>query len=268
MIDKTGPTAVLSPTGTLGNNGWYRSDVTVSTTGSDSVSSPVTCDADRTFAAETATGIVVNGLCTNDAGLTTSATPLTVKIDKTAPVVTITTPAEGASFVKGSSVIADWDATDVPSGILSSSATFADGAAITTTNTGSFVFTATGTDLAGNVSSVFHHYTVFSYDFGGFKSPLSISTKDFKQSSTIPVKFQLLNEITHLPVQGPTSTLTVKGNPAKSSGGSNDGDKFRYDITAQQYIYNLSTKSLTTGNNPIVVTIPDVGTFSATIVIK
>jgi len=84
-LDKTGPSAALAVTaGTLGLNGWYTSDVTVGTSGSDSISSPVTCAANQYQTTET-TGTVFNGACTNDAGLSTNAAPLTVKLDKTGP---------------------------------------------------------------------------------------------------------------------------------------------------------------------------------------
>jgi hypothetical protein len=84
-LDKTGPSAILAVTvGTLGSNGWYTSDVTVSTSGTDTISSPVTCTADQYQTSET-TGTIFNGACTNDAGLSTDATPLTVKLDKTGP---------------------------------------------------------------------------------------------------------------------------------------------------------------------------------------
>jgi len=84
-LDKTGPSAALAVSaGTPGANGWYVSDVTVHASGSDSISSPVTCTADQFQTTET-TGTSFAGSCTNDAGLTTNATPLTVKVDKTAP---------------------------------------------------------------------------------------------------------------------------------------------------------------------------------------
>jgi hypothetical protein len=87
-IDTTGPSATLAVTrGTLGNNDWYTSDVTLSTSGGDSVSGPVTCTADQSQTADTA-GRDFNGSCTNDAGLTTNADPLTVKLDKVAPTIT------------------------------------------------------------------------------------------------------------------------------------------------------------------------------------
>jgi len=84
-FDSTPPTAALAVTaGTPGANGWYTSNVTVSTSGTDTVSNPTVCTADQFQTAET-TGAAFNGECTNDAGLSTNAAPLTVKLDKTAP---------------------------------------------------------------------------------------------------------------------------------------------------------------------------------------
>ena len=92
-LDKTGPSATLAVTvGTLGSNGWYTSDVTVSTSGTDTISSPATCTADQYQTSET-TGTIFNGACTNDAGLKTDATPLTVKLDKTGPSASLSVTA-------------------------------------------------------------------------------------------------------------------------------------------------------------------------------
>ncbi len=249
-IDKTAPTAVLSAAGTLGLNGWYTSNVTVSTTGVDAISG-VTCSADQTQTTDT-TGTVFNGSCINGAGTTTNAVPLTVKRDTTAPVVTLTTPPEGASYLQFAVVNSNWTATDATSGIASTTPA-ASGVAINTSTTGAKTFTVSATDLAGNNTSVTHNYSVYTYVYGNLQAPLSISTKDFKQMSTIPVKFQLLNSITHLPVQGPVATLKINGVNAQSSGGSNVANQFRYDTSAQQYIYNLSTKSLSTGANTLAI---------------
>src|SRR5262249_55021260 len=84
-FDSTGPSANLAATaGTLGTNGWYTSDITLSTTGTDTVSSPVTCTADQYQTTET-TGATFNGSCTNDAGLTTNEAPFTVKLYRAGP---------------------------------------------------------------------------------------------------------------------------------------------------------------------------------------
>ena len=105
-LDKTAPTATLAVTaGTAGTNGWYTSDVTIGTSGTDSISSPVVCTADQHQTTET-TGAVFNGSCTNNAGLTTNATALNVKLDKTAPVVNLWVTA-GTAGTNG------WYTTDV-----------------------------------------------------------------------------------------------------------------------------------------------------------
>jgi hypothetical protein len=104
--DATGPTASLTATaGTLGANGWYVADVTIGTSGNESVSGPVTCTPDQFQTVET-TGTVFNGSCTNDAGLTTHATPLTVKLDKTGPSATLAV-SSGTLGMKG------WYTSDV-----------------------------------------------------------------------------------------------------------------------------------------------------------
>ena len=92
--DATAPTAVaLSVTaGTPGANGWYTSDVTVHTSGTESVSGPPTCSVDQFQTTETA-GQVFNGSCTNDAGLTANALALTVKLDKTGPTAALSVTA-------------------------------------------------------------------------------------------------------------------------------------------------------------------------------
>ncbi len=83
-IDTTAPTnVVLVPNGTLGTNNWYTSNVTISTT-SDPEISGVTCAADQVLNADTA-GATFNGSCTNGAGLTTNAAPITIKRDASGP---------------------------------------------------------------------------------------------------------------------------------------------------------------------------------------
>src|SRR5262249_35497372 len=92
-LNKTPPTAALAVVaGTAGTNGWYTSNDTVRPTGNDSVSGPVTCSPDQFKRTET-TGTAFNGSCTNAAGLTGQAAPLTVKLDKTPPTATLTVSA-------------------------------------------------------------------------------------------------------------------------------------------------------------------------------
>jgi hypothetical protein len=72
----------------------------------------------------------------------------------------------------------------------------------------------------------------------------------FKLGSTIPVKFTLAcgqtsygNAVANLFVKKSDSTVAGDVNEAISTSASTTGSLFRYDATAGQYIFNLSTKS-------------------------
>jgi hypothetical protein len=260
-VDMTKP--VIAGVATPGPNGfgWNNTDVDVNFTCSDTGSILVTDDValdDDTLSAEGAgQSVTSDGDCVDSAGnVADQPVAVSVSIDKTDPEITLTTPAEGDQYVKDSPVNANWSVTDALSGVNSGSvvATTPNGSLINTSLTGAFLFSVSASDLAGNAANVSHNYTVFTYVFKGFQTPLTITSKEFKQMSTIPVKFQLLNSITGLPVPpGPSATLTVNNAPAKASGGSNVGNNFRYDVSGGQYIYNLSTKLLNTGGNTLKI---------------
>jgi len=172
-LDKTGPSAALAVTaGTLGSNGWYTSDVTISTTGTDSVSGPVTCAADQFQTAETI-GFVFNGSCANDAGLVTNAASLTVKLDKTAPTIAITSPVDFA--VESVGLVLDFSATDNISGIDTSSANVDDGTVSVPVLTGEsidlpgvYTLEVTATDLAGNQATESHMFVIYDPNGGSW----------------------------------------------------------------------------------------------------
>ena len=116
-IDKTAPTGVaLVPSGTLGNNGWYTSNVTITTTGTESTSGPLTCTGAQSLTTDTA-GATFNGSCANLAGLTSNATPLTLKRDATNPAINFLnrTPANGNGWNNGN-VTLNWSCADAMSG--------------------------------------------------------------------------------------------------------------------------------------------------------
>lgn len=104
-IDLTGPTATQTASGTLGQNGWYTSDVVIHAAGTDPVSGGVTCTSDRTQTAET-TGAAFTSSCTNAAGLSTGSASLTVKVDKTGPSAALAVTA-------GTTGTGGWYLTDV-----------------------------------------------------------------------------------------------------------------------------------------------------------
>jgi chitinase len=93
---------------------------------------------------------------------TAAGTIVNDDFDVTPPTVTIVTPPDGATYVQGAAVPADYSCSDESggSGVASCSGPVADGAAIDTATIGSHSFSVTATDNAGNPQTVTHTYTV------------------------------------------------------------------------------------------------------------
>jgi hypothetical protein len=148
-LDKTAPVTTLTVTaGTPGSNNWYRSNVTVHTSGTESMSSPVTCSPDQFQTAET-TGTDFNGSCTNNAGLTGNASTLTIKLDKTNPGIAFNgRTAPNGNGWNNTNVTATWTCSDSFSGPVTDIVS----QIVATEGAGQ---SATGTcyDLAGNTAS-------------------------------------------------------------------------------------------------------------------
>jgi hypothetical protein len=141
---------VETVSGTLGDNGWYTSDVDVSFDVSDAtsqVASTTGCDA-VTLDQDTA-GATFSCSATDGAGNSASAT-VAVKRDATAPDVTFTrTGAEGTNGWYRGSVVLDWTVGDALSGVAAT-----DGCVDrTVTEDGRRSFPCSVTDAAGNVTS-------------------------------------------------------------------------------------------------------------------
>jgi CSLREA domain-containing protein len=119
---------------------------------------------------------------------------LTPTGDTTAPAVSILTPLDGATFVKGQSVAAGYSCQDEAggSGLASCTGTVANGAPIDTSSVGSHTLAVTGADAAGNSATAASTYNVV-YGFGGFLQPVDNlpALNIANAGSAIPVKFSL-----------------------------------------------------------------------------
>jgi hypothetical protein len=154
-IDKTPPTIVAAATTPPdGTNGWYRSDVTVHFTCADTISgilTPPGCPANQVLSSE---GNVVSSTAasvSDIAGNVTASNVVVVKIDKTAPVLSVpsdvtvnaTSPA-GATVSYVVSATDNLDPSPTVHCAPPSGGVFA---------TGATKVTCTATDAAGNGSS-------------------------------------------------------------------------------------------------------------------
>ena len=85
--------------------------------------------------------------------------------DTTAPTVTIATPAQDATFVKGQAVTVSYSCADDVA-VADCVGTLANGAALDTTTIGPGSFTVTAHDTAGNPKTVTTTYSVVEQDPG------------------------------------------------------------------------------------------------------
>jgi hypothetical protein len=151
QIDKT-PPIIPAPTisGNLGANGWYTGNVTVNWNVSDPESGlSGDCQA-QTFNGSGAATCTA----TNRAGLTASAPPLVVKIDRTPPLIAdpVIVGTRGANGWYTSDVTVSWNVSDSESSVASSTGcgpiTLAAGATLTCSATNAAGLTASSAPLA------------------------------------------------------------------------------------------------------------------------
>ncbi|GAA2143288.1 hypothetical protein GCM10009844_15600 [Nocardioides koreensis] len=253
-LDKTKPTITGAVTsGTKGDNGWYVGPVTVTFSCSDSLSGVATCP-DPVVLSANGENNTATGTATDKAGNTATTTLGGVKIDQEKPTLTTgDVNVQGGTYTLGSVPTATCTASDSFSGLASCTVKVTGGNA---NGTGTFSYTATATDRAGNTSQVSGTFQVV-YKFGGFLQPINdtahqvgTSTSIFKSGSTVPAKFQLA-KADGTPVQATTAPVwlaPVKGSSTAApvdetvyTASADSGTTYRYDTTAQQYIYNWKT---------------------------
>lgn len=250
-VDKTDPTiSADEPAGTLGSNGWYTSEVTVGFTCADALSGVETCPGPVVL---TSDGQTASGTAVDKAGNTADAVLSGVRIDKVRPKVT-SVNVDNKEFTLGAVPTPTCIATDDGgSGAASCTVAVSGGNA---SGVGTFTYEATATDVAGNTSTAKGSFTVI-YRFDGFLQPINdtahqvgVSTSIFKAGSTVPVKIQLkdANGKVVQSVSAPAWITPVKGSSTSAAVDesiytvpADSGTAYRYDATAQQYIYNWKT---------------------------
>lgn len=203
-------------------------------------------------------------------------------VDDTAPVITITSPV-GTYVLNQPGVTASYSCGDSSgSGVATcTSTTFSNGGSVDTSTLalGSHTWTVTTTDNLGNGGSKDATYLVqYSFSCGrSILQPLQQVddpdqlTKAYKLGSVLPVKFQLCDYNGYY-VGSAYATISVAKVSSVTDAGdtteavdagqsADNGVVFRYDTTAQQYIFNLQTKNLQTGYYRLTVTLNDLSTI-------
>ena len=290
FLDETAPTTsiALVPSAPDGANGWYVSPVAVSVTKTDDSASGVAetryaldpPSAPATFgellAGDPVTGVsgdgahVLYAASVDWTGNQESPVRVDIGIDATPPTVTPDVAAPGPIFLlqgpggSGSATVAD--ATSQPAATSVS-------APANVTSVGNKTVQLTGSDNAGNTTTVSAPYRV-SYRFLGFLSP--IPQTSFRRGSTIPVKFRLANAAgTRIPdavaqaLLAPVCRVKITLDGAVQTGCAS------YNATTDTFQFDLKvprTIALGTHTVGIQVSAPDgsgvVNTDSTTVLIR
>jgi hypothetical protein len=274
ILDETPPTLTWgTPDPAPNASGWNNTSVSIPFETSDNLSgvasasseSPLVFDTEGKNQTKTVT-------VTDNAGNSATFTSQSVNIDKTPPVVTVDLPDTGKGkgvYLLNEVVSATWTATDSLSGFNGSTTT--GSIPLDTSSVGTKTLTidaGTAVDLAGNESAAVQVPYSVRYDFCGIRPPINPDgTSIFKLGSTVPVKFQLKDAKGNF-VSSATARIyvtkisnNVTGTEveveAVSTSAATTGNLFRYDPTDNQYIFNLSTKNLSTGTWKIRIALDD-----------
>lgn len=217
--DATPPTVTSSITGTLGKNGWYTGDVTVSwtvTDGESEVSAKAGCDP--TTLDNDTDSISLTCEATSAGG--TGSASVTLKRDATAsslaPVVT-----PNPVLLNGSAT-ATSNAGDATSGVASQSC-----GAVHTGSVGDKSVTCTATDHAGNTATARASYKVV-YGFDGFFSPVDNTSLNLVKAGQ-PIPLWRLTDASGAPVTG-FSTVQARVTSLNCSSGSASGTTEEYAV--------------------------------------
>ncbi|MFA6494531.1 MAG: PxKF domain-containing protein, partial [Candidatus Paceibacterota bacterium] len=290
LPDTIAPQTTATPIGTLGQNNWYTSDVSLTFSATDlpdAASSGVyetrySLDDGTTWATTTPVVISTEGTTVimyysvDNAGNIEATSTISVKIDKTAPEVAISSPTNGGEYFLNQNILAEWSAADTVSGMLLSEGTTTTGASIDTGTIGEKTYSVFATDNAGNASAKTVTYSV-RYDYGGILQPINADGKSiFKLGSTVPVKFRIKyadgnfisTATANIYVNKISNGVLGTETEAVSTSAATSGNLFRYDTIGNQYVFNLATKPLSVGTWQIRIAIDDGTSKTVTISLR
>ncbi len=269
--DTVAPVTVATLSTAPNANGWNNADFTVNFNATDQVCGSgvkdITVDATGalTYGPVTTSGAsaslfigtegitTIHYYATDNAGNVESTKTLIVRLDKTPPDITITTPGDGAVYIINQPVAANYGCTDGLSGLASCVGTVPNGSNIDTSSPGVKTFTVNATDNAGNASSkTFTYYVTYKicllYDptqpFIQNQAAIKLEICDYNNVNLSSASIVL----TAVSVT-PSQPLVSKANP---------DFKFRFDTTVAPgggYIFNLIVKGYPAGSYTLDFTV-------------
>jgi Tol biopolymer transport system component len=277
QTDYTPPTTTINFSGSSGNNGWFTSDIEVNLTANDeengsgldkteysfdgglnwiTYSNPFTVSSEGTA--------TISYRSVDKAGNIEQVKTQDVKVDKTAPTVTINGPLSEKEYLLNQSVAASWTASDNIAGIDSEAGTVISGELVDTKSVGKKTFTVTAKDKAGNETQLTMNYYV-RYSFGSFLCPLNKDGKTFYRGLPVPIRFQLKDAqskivrdaIVKIYVAPVVNGQVGQEKPATPLLIPCSGNTCVFSKLLKQYVYDLNTSRLSKGTWRIRVDLGD-----------
>jgi hypothetical protein len=180
MIDKTPPAINCG----AADAQWHAADISIACAANDNLSG-LASSANFTLATSVPPGTETANASTGSqsvcdvAGNCATAGPIGGNmIDKKAPTITLTTPANGATYSANQALSAAYACSDSGSGVAGCAGTVANGSKIDTTSNGVSTpksFTITSVDKVGNTTSVVSNYLVSCHYVGIGISPSAVT---------------------------------------------------------------------------------------------
>jgi hypothetical protein len=191
---------------------------------------------------------------------TTGRLTVTV-VDTTPPTLTVADMSATATVAGGAYVTFSPFGADLVDGDVAVNCSPAAGSLFAP---GTTTVNCSATDQHGNSAAGAFTVTV-TFAWSGHLQPVNAdNTSVFKLGSTVPVKFRLTGD--SAPVTNLVATISIAlvsngiiGSEveAVSTAAADSGNAFRYDATAGQYIFNWSTRSLSTGTYQVRIEFGD-----------
>jgi len=265
QLDKTPPSTNCGAPDGL----WHANDVNIACTASDALSGLANA-ADASFSLNTnvpagteasnaATG--THSVCDVASNCATAGPISGNMVDKKPPSINVGSPTSGGGYLLNQPVNANYTCTDGGSGVATCAGTVATGSPISTAPVGTKTFTVNATDNVGNLAPA----QTVSYSVTYALCLLYDPTRAVQGGSTIPLKIQLCDannaDVSNSSVVvhgvGLVQTSTNASEALQAAGNANPDNDFRFDPTLGPtggYIFNLSTKGLTTGSYQLTFT--------------
>ncbi len=264
LIDTAAPFITPTIQGTLGQNGWYTSDVSLTWSVTDN-ESPVDSTSGCEDVNITRDQAATDYTCLADSDGGANSATVSIQRDAAKPVTTVTGVAEGANYELGSVSQAGCSSTDALSGVATEATVVLTGG--DAQGVGSITATCSGAlDRAGNAADpAAVHFTVSNpasetYDFTGFLQPVdnpgqgpSYVFNSVKAGAAVPVKFSLNGDQgldifaagspTSRPASCTSAGLTDPIEETVAAGSSS----LSYDEASDTYTYVWKTNKLWVG---------------------